>query len=77
MARWSFKAREWLADRTSLQYPRVRPVYPAQQVREFRFSDFVIAMKGLALAAVCLIFGIALLFLCCMMVYAIFVGLTH
>lgn len=44
-------------------------------VRNFTFSEFVIVMKGLALASVCLLVAIPLLFLCGVLVYAIFVGL--
>ena len=69
--------REWLADRTRLQYPRLHPVRPirtAQPVRALTFPEFVIAMKGLGLAAVCLLVGILLLGLCGTLVYAIFVG---
>jgi hypothetical protein len=75
MANWSFRAREWFADRTNAQYPRLRPIRPSAPVRDFKFSEFVIVIKGLALAAVCLLVAIPLLFLCVMLVYAIFVGL--
>lgn len=75
MANWSFRAREWLADRTNAQYPRLRPIQPAAPVRNFTFSEFVIAMKGLALASVCLLVAIPLLALCGALVYALFVGI--
>lgn len=67
---------EWLADRTSLQYPRLRRIQPVRPAVEFSFKNFAIAMQALGLASVCLITGILLLFLCGMLVYAIFVGLT-
>lgn len=75
MANWSFKAREWIADKTGAQYPRFRPIAPAASVRSLTFSEFAIAFKGLALASVCLLVAIPLLLLCGMLVYAMFVGL--
>jgi len=76
MSRLTLHVREWLADRSMLQYPRprVRPV-TIKAAPEFRFSDFVIAMQALGLASVCLLVAIPLLALCGLMVYALFVAL--
>jgi hypothetical protein len=76
VSRLTLHFREWLADRSGLQYPRprLRPITVAP-VPEFRFSDFVIAMKALALASVCLLVAIPLLGLCGLLIYAMFVGL--
>ncbi|MBB3258224.1 hypothetical protein F4827_003092 [Paraburkholderia bannensis] len=75
MAKWAFRAKEWLADRTGLQYPKLRVIQPVKPAVQFKFKDFVIGMQALALASVCLVTGILLLFVCGMLVYAIFVGL--
>lgn len=71
-----FRLREWLADRSGLQYPRprLRPVI-VEPIREFRFADFVIVMKSLALAAVCLLVAIPLVWLCVLLIYAFFVAI--
>lgn len=76
MSRLILRFRERLADQSGLQYPRPRlkPV-TVEPVREFRFSDFVIAMKALALATVCLLVAIPLLMLCGLLLYAFFVAI--
>lgn len=70
--------REWLADRSGFQYPRPR-LRPAviEPVHEFRFSDFVIVVKSLTLAGVCLLIAIPMLALCGLLIYALFVGLVR
>lgn len=47
----------------------MRPVV-VEPIREFKFSDFVIVMKSLALASVCLMVAIPLLALCGLLIYA-------
>jgi len=70
------RLREWIADRSTAQYPkpRLRPVV-VEPIREFRFSDFVIVMKSLMLASVCFLVAIPLLGLCVLLVYALFVAI--
>ncbi|MBN3757228.1 hypothetical protein G3N95_30100 [Paraburkholderia sp. Tr-20389] len=69
--------REWLADHSGAQYPKpkLRPVL--KPTPEFRFSDFVIAMKGLTLAAVCLLVAIPLLGLCFLMFWSVGIAIFH
>jgi len=88
MSRLTLRFREWLADRSGLQYPRPRLELDGKvqfetrlnrqgvtPVPAFRFSDFVIAMKALALATVCLLVAIPLLALCGLLVYAFLVAI--
>jgi len=76
MGKGFLRLREWIADRSGTQYPkpRLRPVV-VEPIREFRFSDFVIVMKSLMLASVCLLVAIPLLGLCVLLVYAFIVAI--
>jgi uncharacterized membrane protein len=57
--------REWLADHSSAQYPRPQVIVDPRhrQAESFTFAHFVLTVKALALAALCLLIGIPLLIL--------------
>ena len=82
MSKLRFRKR--FADRSELRHsrPRVKPNGKVQfetrlnrqavaPIAEFSFSDFVITMKALALATVCLLVAFPLLILCGLMLYSL------
>jgi hypothetical protein len=74
MGKGFLRLREWVADRSSSQYPkpRLRP-FVVEPIREFGFADFFIVVKSLMLASVCLLLAIPLIGLCVLLIYTFFV----